>query len=170
LLTFLIETLGVKRALELGVFTGYSSICVALALPADGYLLACDLSDEFTRVARRYWQLAGVSEKIELRLAPATETLSRLLNEGAQGSFDFAFIDADKENYLEYFESCLALLRKGGVLAVDNALWGGSVADPSDTSPSTSAIRALNQKAFSDPRVSSTLLPIGDGLLLVRKR
>lgn len=169
-LTFLIEALGVNRAIELGVFTGYSSICVALGLPATGRLVACDVSDEYTRVAQRYWQRAGVSDKIELQLGPAVETLARLVSAGAAGTFDFAFVDADKENYASYFDSCLTLLRPGGVIAFDNALWGGSVADPSDERASTVAVRELNRRVVSDARVSSSLLPIGDGLLLVRKR
>ena len=154
----------------MGVFTGYSSTCVALSLPEGGKLVACDVSVEYTDVARRYWRLAGVEERIELRLAPAIATLDALLAEGQAGTMDFAFVDADKENYLGYYERCLDLLRPGGLLAIDNVLWGGSVADPSNTSPSTRAIRALNERLRTDERVSISLVPIGDGLFLARKR
>jgi predicted O-methyltransferase YrrM len=167
---FLVELIGARRCLEIGVFTGYSSTVTALALPPDGRLVACDVSEEFTAVARRYWAEAGVTDKIELRLGPALDTLQRLIEGGAQGSFDFAFVDADKENYDGYYELCLTLLRPGGLIAVDNALWGGSVADPGAQSETTRAIRALDVKASADPRVSSALVPIGDGLLLARKR
>jgi len=169
-MAFLVELIGARRCLEIGVFTGYSSTVTALALPPDGRLVACDISEEYTAVARRYWAEAGVADKIDLRLAPAEATLRELLQAGEQGSFDFAFIDADKENYDAYYELCLALLRPGGVIAVDNALWGGRVADPDDQKESTRAIRALDVKASADPRVSSVLVPIGDGLLLARKR
>ena len=166
----LIELLGAQRTLEVGVYTGYSSICVAQALPADGELVACDVSEEYTAVARRYWQQAGVEGRIRLELGPALETLDRLLASGAGGSFDFAFIDADKENYLGYYERSLTLLRRGGLIAIDNVLWGGSGADPQDLSPRTLAIRALNARLGDDPRVSACLVPIGDGLFLARKR
>jgi len=166
----LIELLGAQRTLEVGVYTGYSSLCVAQALPEDGELVACDVSEEYTAVARRYWREAGVEGRIRLELGPALETLDRLLASGAGGSFDFAFIDADKENYLGYYERSLTLLRRGGLIAVDNVLWGGSVADPQDQSPRTLAIRALNARLGDDPRVSACLVPIGDGLFLARKR
>jgi predicted O-methyltransferase YrrM len=167
---FLVECLGARQCLEIGVFTGYSSLSVALSLPQGGRLVACDVSEEYTRVARRYWLRAGVADKVDLRLGPALETLDRLIGEGAAGSFDFAFIDADKEAYRAYYERCLELLRTGGVLAVDNALWDGKVADPSATDRDTVAIRDLNAFAAGDPRVSASLVPIGDGLLLARKR
>lgn len=170
LMGFLVEALGVRRALEVGVFTGYSSTVVALAMPPDGRLVACDLSEEFTRVARRYWREAGVEDRIELRLGAAMETLAALLREGAAGTFDFAFVDADKENYLGYYEHCLSLVRQGGVIAFDNVLWDGRVADPNDNSETTLAIRALNDTVHRDPRVSTSLIPIGDGVLLARKR
>ncbi len=170
LMAFLVETLGVRRALEIGVFTGYSSTRVALALPQDGHLVACDVSDEWTSVARRYWREAGVEKRIELRLGPALSTLDALLAEGAAASFDFAFVDADKENYPPYYEKCLALVRTGGVIAFDNTLWSGRVANPEDRSETTVAIRALNKTLAADPRVSASLVPIGDGLFLARKR
>jgi predicted O-methyltransferase YrrM len=170
LMRLLIELTGARRALEVGVFTGYSSTVVALALPADGKLVACDVSHEWTAIARRYWREAGVESKIELVVQAARTTLDQLLAAGHAGSFDFAFVDADKEQYDDYYERCLSLLRPGGLLAIDNALWGGAVADPSDHDDSTLALRALNQKIADDPRVTSSLVPIGDGLYLVRKR
>src|SRR5262245_64315918 len=169
-MAFLTELTGAKRYLEVGVFTGYSSLSVALAMPADGRVVACDRSDEWTQVARRYWREAGVEEKIELRLGFALETLDGLLASGARGTFDFVFIDADKESALEYYERGLELLRKGGLFAFDNALWAGRVADQKNNEPSTLGVRALNQRASNDPRVSATLVPIGDGLLLATKR
>lgn len=169
-MAFLVELIGARKALEVGVYTGYSSLCVAQALPADGTLLACDVSEEYTDVARRYWNRAEVTSKIDLRLRPAAETLDELLARNQAGSFDFAFIDADKENYLVYYERIVQLLRPGGLLAVDNVLWGGSVADPDNNEPSTLAIRELNARIHKDERVSITLPPIGDGLFLVRKR
>ncbi len=170
LLGFLVELIGAERCLEVGVFTGYSSICVALSLPANGRIVACDRSREWTDIARRYWEKAGVAEKLELRLGSALETLAALAAEGASGSFDFAFVDADKENAERYYEHALGLLRKGGLFAFDNALWGGSVADPSDQRDSTRAVRALTARVCTDERVSATLIPIGDGLLIARKR
>lgn len=169
-MAFLVELIGVRRYLEAGVFTGYSSLSVALALPPEGRVVACDKSEEWTSIARRYWQEAGVSEKIELRLGPALQTLDALLAQGAAGSFDLAFFDADKESSSEYYERGLALVRRGGVVAFDNALWGGRVADAADLSLSTAGVRAVNALACGDPRVSATLVPIGDGLLLARKR
>lgn len=166
----LVELLGCRRALEIGTFTGYSALCVATAMPEDGRLTACDVSAEWTAIARKYWKRAGVAHKIDLRLAPALETLEELVARGAAGSFDFAFIDADKLNYGAYYEHVLTLLRRGGLLAVDNALWGGRAADPADHDESTVAIRALNEKVRDDQRVSVSLVPIGDGLLLARKR
>lgn len=170
LMRLLVELIGARRCLEVGVFTGYSSLCVALSLPRGGSLVACDVSAEYTDVARRYWRRAGVHDRIELRLAPALETLDALIASGQTGSFDFAFVDADKGNYLGYYERVLTLLRAGGLLAIDNVLWGGSVVDPADTSGSTQAIRALNERLRVDERVSISLVPIGDGLTLARKR
>ncbi len=166
----LVEALGVRRALEVGVFTGYSSTSVALAMPADGRLVACDVSEEWTRIARRYWRDAGVADRIELRLGPALDTLRALRDGGAAGTFDFAFVDADKENYLGYYEACLELVRPGGILAFDNVLWGGRVADPANTSETTKMIRSLNERLSKDERVSISLVPIGDGLMLARRR
>lgn len=166
----LAELIGARRALEIGVFTGYSSLCVAQALPADGELVACDINEEYTAVARRYWQRAGLEQRIRLELGPALDTLDRRIAAGESGSFDFAFIDADKENYQAYYERCLRLLRQGGLIAIDNVLWGGSVADPEDQKSTTRAIRALNSLLAEDPRVSVSLVPIGDGLFLARKR
>lgn len=170
LMALLVELMGARRCLEVGVFTGYSSTVVALALPADGKLVACDVSEEWTSVARRYWREAGVESKVELQLRPALLTLDELLARGDGGSFDFAFIDADKTAYDAYYERCLALLRPGGLVAIDNTLWSGAVADESDQSEATRAIRALNQKLGADSRVSACLVPIGDGLYLARKR
>jgi predicted O-methyltransferase YrrM len=170
LLAFLVELTSAERCLEVGVFTGYSSLCVALALPPHGRIVACDQSHEWTQVARRYWERAGVADKVELRLGAGLATLAALIAEGASGSFDFAFVDADKENAEAYYEHALTLLRPGGVFAFDNALWGGSVADPADQRDSTRAVRAVNARVCSDPRVSATLIPVGDGLLVARKR
>jgi predicted O-methyltransferase YrrM len=159
-----------RKALEIGVFTGYSALAVASALPEDGKLIACDVSEEWTRIARRYWQEAGLSSRIDLRLGPAAETLAALLREGGAGSFDFAFIDADKDNNDVYYEACLKLVRPGGLIAVDNAIWGGRVADPAVQDAETEAIRALNLKMRDDPRVEACLLTVGDGVMLARKR
>ena len=169
-MALLIELTGARRTLELGVFTGYSSLAVALALPADGHITACDVSAEFTAVARRYWAEAGVAGKIELRLAPALETLDALLADGQAGTYDFAFIDALKTEYADYFERVIELLRPGGLAAIDNVLWDGRVADPDDTDEDTVAIRAFNVKLLADQRVSLSLLPLADGLTLARKR
>jgi caffeoyl-CoA O-methyltransferase len=169
-MALLVRLMGARRCLEIGVFTGYSSLAVALALPAEGRIMACDVSEEYTAVARRYWAEAGVAERIELRLAPALETLDALLAAGAAGSYDFAFIDADKEAYAGYYERVLQLLRPGGLVAVDNTLWDGAVADPDDQSADTLAIRAFNESLHRDDRVDLSLVPIGDGLTLARKR
>ncbi len=166
----LIELLGAKKTLEVGVFTGYSSLSVALALPADGKIIACDVNAEFTAIARRYWQQAGVTDKIDLRLDPAVKTLDALLADGQAGTFDFAFIDADKENYDAYYERALQLVRPGGLIAIDNVLWSGKVANSQVQDKSTQAIRALNQKLHDDQRVTLSLVPIGDGLTLALKR
>lgn len=160
---------GVRKAIEVGTFTGYSALCVAEALPDDGILIACDVSESWTSIGKEYWELGGVSDKIDLRLAPATETLQTLIDEGAS-DFDFAFIDADKENYETYYEQCLQLLRSGGTIAIDNVLWDGRVANPSYRDASTVAIRAINEKVRNDPRVFSTMLPLGDGLTLAIKQ
>jgi caffeoyl-CoA O-methyltransferase len=169
-MALLVELIGARRTLEVGTFTGYSALCVARALPADGQVVACDVSAEYTDVARRYWAEAGIADKIDLRLAPAVDTLDALLDDGQAGAFDFAFIDADKENYNGYYERCLALLRTGGLVAVDNVLWNGAVIDPVAQDPDTKAIRALNLQLQQDERVSLSLVPIGDGLALARKR
>jgi caffeoyl-CoA O-methyltransferase len=170
LLALFVHLLKAKRALEVGVFTGYSSLSVAQALPPDGRLIACDVSEEFTSIARRYWAEAGVDSKIDLRLAPARETLAQLIAEGHSAKFDLAFIDADKANYVAYFEACLELVRSGGLIAVDNTLWHGSVADPNDQEPDTVAIRQFNEYVRDETRVWHCMLPIGDGLTLaVRK-
>lgn len=167
----LVQLLGVKKALEVGVFTGYSSLIVAMALPADGQLIACDISDEYTTIARKYWEKAGVAHKVDLRIAPALDTLDRLIAEGHSNSFDFAFIDADKSNYDNYYERALQLVRAGGLIAVDNVLWSGRVAEPTEKQDNrTKRIHALNQKIHSDERVSMSLVPIADGLMLAMKR
>lgn len=169
-LQLLVKLTGARRTLEVGTFTGYSALAVASVLPPDGKLIACDISDTFTSVGRPYWEEAGVADKIDLRIAPALESLDALLDEGQAGSFDFAFIDADKTNYENYYERCLQLMRPGGLIAIDNVLWGGSVADASDRSADTEAIRALNAKLKEDARVELSLVPIGDGLTLAWKR
>jgi predicted O-methyltransferase YrrM len=169
-MAFLVQLMGAKKTLEVGVFTGYSSLCVALALPPEGKIVACDVSQDYTDIARRYWQLAGVVQKIDLRIAPALETLDRLLAQGQAGTFDFAFIDADKGNYDNYYERSLQLIRPGGLIAIDNVLWGGSVVDPQKQDEDTLAIRALNAKLHQDERVTLSLLSIADGLTLALKR
>jgi len=167
---FLVATIGARRALEVGTFTGYSALTVAAALPPDGKLVCCDVSEEWTAIGRRAWSEAGLADKIELKIGPAADTLDRMIASGAAGSFDFAFIDADKENYDRYYEQCLVLVRKGGIIAVDNVLWNGAVADPENQTDSTRAIRALNQKMRADSRVDFCLIPVGDGLALARPR
>jgi predicted O-methyltransferase YrrM len=169
-MAFLVEALGVRSALEVGVFTGYSSLAVAQAMPPGGKLVACDLNDAWTRIARKYWREAGVEDRIELRLGPGLDTLAQLSREGRDGTFDFAFIDADKESYVSYYEKCLALVRKGGIIGFDNVLWSGRVADPADHAQSTECIRKLNAHLTNDARIALTLVPIGDGLTLVRKK
>jgi caffeoyl-CoA O-methyltransferase len=169
LMALLIRLIGARRAIEIGVFTGYSALTVALALPADGYLLACDISDEYTRVGRPYWERAGVAHKIDLVLAPAVQTLDARLAAGEAGRYDFAFIDADKSGYDAYYECCLQLVRAGGLIAIDNVLWSGAVARPAQ-SDDTRALQALNAKLHHDERIDLALLPIGDGLTLARKR
>jgi predicted O-methyltransferase YrrM len=169
-MTLLVELLGAERIVEIGTFTGYSAICMASALPPGGQLLCCDLSDEWTAIARAYWDEAGVADRIELRLAPALETLDGLLADDQAGHFDMAFIDADKTNYLAYYARCLRLVRSGGLILFDNTLWNGSVADPADQDADTVAIRELNDALLADDRISLSLVPIGDGLTLARKR
>jgi predicted O-methyltransferase YrrM len=169
-IALLVELLGAERIIEVGTFTGYSALCMAQALPPGGELVCCDLSREWTDIAQSFWQEAGVDDRISLHLAPALDTLDRLLEKGAAESFDMAFIDADKPNYLNYYERCLQLLRTGGLLLFDNTLWSGAVADPRDREPDTLAIRELNDALHQDERVSISLVPIGDGLTLARKR
>lgn len=169
-MALLVQLLGARHCLEVGTFTGYSSLCVARELPGDGRLVACDTSIEWTSIAQRYWREAGVEEKIDLRIGPAATTLQALLSGGGAGQYDFAFIDADKESYRNYYELCLGLLRDGGLIAVDNTLWNGAVIDPSDKSKDTEAIRLFNEFLHSDERVDVSLVPIGDGLTLARKR
>ena len=168
-MALLVRLMGAKRAIEVGVFTGYSALSVALALPEDGYLLACDVSDAYTRVGLPFWQQAGIAHKIDLRLAPAVETLDLQLAQGQAGRFDFAFIDADKSSYDAYYERCLKLLRPGGLIAIDNVLWGGSVARPASDAD-TIALQALNAKLHGDERIDVAIVPIGDGVTLARKR
>lgn len=169
-MALLAELMGATRALEIGVFTGYSALCVARALAPDGSLVACDISETWTAVARRYWRAAGVADRIDLRIAPALNTLNELLAQGREESFDFAFIDADKQNYLQYYELTLNLLRPGGLVVVDNVLWDGAVIDPSDEEADTQAIRVFNNRLADDDRVSLSMIPVGDGLTLARKR
>jgi predicted O-methyltransferase YrrM len=166
----LIELMGAKKTLEIGVFTGYSALSVALALPADGKLIACDINGEWTKIARKFWDKAGVTNKIDLRLQPAVDTLAELLATGHEGSFDFAFIDADKLNYPTYYEQSLKLLRTGGLIAIDNVLWDGQPADENILDDNTVMFRKLNAKLHTDERISLSMLPIGDGLTLARKK
>jgi predicted O-methyltransferase YrrM len=169
-MALLVTLMGAKKTLEVGVFTGYSSLCVALSLPNDGKLIACDVSDEYTTVARRYWEKAGVTNKIDLRIAPAIETLDELLAAGEAKTFDFAFIDADKSNYYSYYERALQLVRPGGLIAIDNVLWSGAVADREVRDNRTNKIREFNQKLHQDDRVIISLVPIADGLTLALKK
>jgi len=169
LLGFLARLIGARNAIEVGTFTGYSALSVASALVPGGRLVCCDISEEWTAIARRYWAEAGVADRIELHLQPAQLTLAELLRNNGAGSFDFAFIDADKTGYDGYYESCLALLRRGGLIAIDNVLWSGTVADPADQKPDTVALRHLTAKIRDDSRVDACLLTVGDGVLLARK-
>jgi len=166
----LVQVLRAQKTLEVGVFTGYSALWVALGLPADGRVIACDISEEYTAVARRYWKQAGVDQKIDLRLGPALKTLDDLLKAGQAGTFDFAFIDADKTNYENYYERALQLLRVGGLIAIDNTIWSGKVADPDEQDADTVAIRRLNEKLLRDERITLSMLTVGDGLTLAMKR
>lgn len=168
-MALLVKLLGARRCIEIGVFTGYSALSVALALPEDGRILACDISDEYTCIGKPYWQRAGVAHKIDLQLAPAIETLDARLQAGEAGTYDFAFIDADKIGYDAYYECCLKLLRAGGLIAIDNVLWGGDVARPA-RDEDTRALQALNDKLHRDERIDLAMLPIGDGLTLAAKR
>ena len=169
-MALLARLVGARRCLEVGAFTGYSALVVALALPPDGRIISCDIDEKTTAIARRYWAEAGVADKIDLRLGPALGTLDRLLAEGAAGSFDFAFIDADKTNYDGYYERALTLLRPGGLIVIDNVLWSGAVADPKRQDADTKALRALNRKLHDDARIDLSLLPLADGITLARKR
>jgi len=168
-MSLLVKLMGAKRAIEIGTFTGYSSICVASAMPEDGHLTCCDISPQWTQMAEKYWALAGLEEKITLYTQPAEQTLQKLLDDGEQNTFDFIFIDADKQNYITYYEMALRLLRKGGLIAVDNTLWSGAVADPENVEPGTRAIRRFNDALKEDERVTHSLVPIGDGLTLILK-
>jgi predicted O-methyltransferase YrrM len=167
-MAFLIGLIGARHCLEIGTFTGYSALTVAAALPADGKLICCDVSEDYTDIGRKAWAEAGVGDRIDLRIGPAADTLDRLIADGRSGQFDFAFIDADKENYDRYYEQCLILVRRGGLIAIDNMLWDGTVADPANQKESTVAIRALNAKLRDDRRVDFALIPVGDGLALAR--
>jgi caffeoyl-CoA O-methyltransferase len=169
LMALLVKLMGARRTIEIGVFTGYSALTVALALPDDGRVLACDISDEYTRVGRPYWNDAGVAHKIDLRLAPALQTLDQCLAAGEAGRYDFAFIDADKEGYDGYYERCLQLLRPGGLIVIDNVLWSGQVARAAEDA-STRALQSLNDKLRADTRIDLAMLPVGDGVTLARKR
>lgn len=169
-MALLVQLMGARKTLEVGVFTGYSALVVALALPEDGKVIACDVSEEYTAIARRYWEQAGIAHKIELRIAPAVETLDALIAEGQSNSFDFAFIDADKSNYDHYYEKCLQLIRPGGLIAIDNVLWSGDVADSTINDNRTTKIRNLNQNLHQDDRIMLSLVPIADGLTLALKR
>ncbi|MEC7918018.1 MAG: class I SAM-dependent methyltransferase [Pseudomonadota bacterium] len=166
LMANLVRLISAKKAIEVGTFTGYSALAVALALPEDGYLLACDISEEFTSIGKPYWEEAGVSENIDLQIAPAVETLKSKIEDGESNTYDFAFIDADKINYLNYYELCLDLIRPGGVIAIDNVLWGGSVIDSARTDDDTKAIREINDFIVSDKRVNISMIPVGDGVTL----
>jgi predicted O-methyltransferase YrrM len=166
----LVELINAQKTLEIGVFTGYSSLCVALGLPDSGRIVACDVSEGYTAIARRYWEEAGVAQKIDLQLRPALETLDDLLVKGDAGTFDFVFIDADKSNYDNYYERALRLIRNGGLIAIDNTIWSGRVADPNEKDADTVAIRKLNEKLHRDERISLSMLTVGDGLTLAMKR
>jgi predicted O-methyltransferase YrrM len=170
LLALLVELVGAKRCIEIGTFTGYSSLVVALAMPPDGTIVCCDVSEEWTAVARRYWAEAGVADRVDLRLAPALETLDKLLAGGAEGTFDFAFIDARKSEYPEYHERIVRLLRRGGLAAYDNVFWDGGVLDESMQDDETLGVRRLNERLAADERVTISMLPIADGVTLARKR
>lgn len=169
-MVLLVQLMGAKKTLDIGVFTGYSTLAVALALPPDGKVIGCDINVEWTRMARKFWTEAGVADKIDLRLAPALETLQGLIDQGEAGTFDFVFIDADKANYANYYEKALSLLRVGGLVMVDNVLWGGDVADQSIQDANTRCIREFNSQLLRDERVLISMLPVGDGITLALKR
>ena len=169
-LSILTKLLNAKKTLDIGVFTGYSSLVVARELPDDGLVVACDTSIEWTSIAKKYWKLAGVYNKVDLNLAPAKETLEKLIEAGQESTFDFSFIDADKINYQSYYENSLILVKSGGIIAVDNVLWSGQVIDEADFEPATRAIRSFNEKLYQDDRVSISMVPIGDGLTLAYKK
>jgi len=168
-MSLLIKLMSAKRAIEIGTFTGYSSICIASAMPDDGRLICCDISPQWTSIAEKYWARAGLENKINLYTQPADITLQMLIDKGEEATFDFIFIDADKQNYIQYYEMALQLLRKGGIIATDNTLWSGAVADPENSEPGTRAIRRFNEMVKQDDRVSSSLVTIGDGLTLILK-
>eukprot|EP00742_Colponemidia_sp_Colp-10_P003241 GILJ01003451.1.p1 GENE.GILJ01003451.1~~GILJ01003451.1.p1 ORF type:complete len:235 (-),score=34.97 GILJ01003451.1:94-756(-) len=168
--TFLMETIGAKKTIEVGVFTGYSTLCTALGLPADGKVVALDISDEWTRVGSKYWREAGVHDKIDLRLGPAVESMDQMIANGESGTYDFVFIDADKTNYPNYYERAIQLLRVGGVVAVDNVLWGGKVWDETINDEDTVAIRNVTNTIANDQRVTPVMLSLSDGVMLARKR
>jgi predicted O-methyltransferase YrrM len=169
-MAFLVELIGAKKTLEIGVYTGYSSLAIALALPDDGRITACDTNAETSAIAEHFWKKADVAQKIDLQLGPALETLTKLIDKGESNTFDFVFIDADKQNYANYYECALSLARPGGLILIDNVLWGGEVANPKNQDKQTEAIRQLNKSIVNDQRVSMSLLPISDGLSLIRKR
>jgi predicted O-methyltransferase YrrM len=170
LMAILVRLIGARRCLEIGTFTGYSALVVAMALPSDGRIIACDVSEEWTSIARRYWARAGMTGRIDLRLAPAGETLAGLIRDGGGGSFDFAFIDADKTGYDGYYEACVTLVRSGGLILLDNALQDGAVVDAARHEADTEAVRAINRKVRDDPRVEAVLLTVGDGVVMARKK
>lgn len=169
-MALLAHTIGAERALEVGTFTGYSALVVAEALPSNGTLVTCDISEKWTDIAKEHWRKAGIADKIDLRLGPAVETLDELVHAGHRRSFDFAFIDADKENYGRYYEAALTLVRTGGLVCVDNVFWGGSVADPKREDESVEAIRQVTRRIHADERVDAVIVPVGDGLMVARKR
>ena len=170
LMALLVKALGATRAIEIGVFTGYSALAVAEALPSGGKLVACDINEEYTAVAQSFWEEAGVADRIDLRIGPASETLAQLIEEGEEGSYGFAFVDADKQGYDGYYEQCLTLVERGGMIAFDNMFMAGRVVDPAPNDVASRAIAALTNKITADERVDAALVPIGDGLKLVRKR
>lgn len=170
LMSLLVKLIGARRIIEVGTFTGYSALCMAQALPSDGELVCCDVSSEWTDLGRPFWQAAGVEQRIDLRIAPALQTLDSLLLSGQAEDFDLAFIDADKTNYAHYYERCLQLVKPGGLIMFDNTLWSGAVADPEINNEDTRALRALNSELHRDTRIDISILPIGDGLTLARKR
>ena len=168
-MAFLIELTGARRVIEVGTFVGYGTLWMAMAIPADGRIVALDIEERFPAIGQPFWRQAGVADRIDLRIAPALQSLESLRRDGGEGQFDMAFVDADKGNYVAYYEHCLALVRKGGLVLIDNVFWGGDVADPKDQAKATKAIRAITAKVLADPRVSAATIPIGDGLTLARK-